>query len=93
MKTYLGLFNELSKMNILKKFIEFVLFPFIGGLILSILFPEIHIVKIIIIVVGLELLIEFKVKSPKSGNAPAHAGYAQASYDPAARSQSNPAAA
>ncbi|MBM7833234.1 hypothetical protein [Clostridium sardiniense] len=63
MKTYLGLFNELSKMNILKKFIEFVLFPFIGGLILSILFPEIHILKIIIIVVGLELLIEFKVKS------------------------------
>lgn len=63
MKTYLGLFNELSKMNILKKFIEFVLFPFIGGLIFSILFPEIHILKIIIIVVGLELLIEFKVKS------------------------------
>ncbi|MBM7836297.1 hypothetical protein [Clostridium sardiniense] len=50
-------------MNILKRFIKFAALPFIGGFILAILFPEIHILKIIIIVVGLELLIEFKTKS------------------------------
>ncbi|MGG7078632.1 hypothetical protein [Clostridium sardiniense] len=50
-------------MNTFKKFIEFAAVPFISGLILSILFPELHILKIILIALGLELLIEFKTKS------------------------------
>lgn len=50
-------------MNILKRFIKFATFPFICGIILSISFPEIHILKIIILALGLEFLIEFKIKS------------------------------
>lgn len=50
-------------MTAFKKFIEFAAVPFISGLILSILFPELHILKIILIAVSLELLIEFKTKS------------------------------
>lgn len=49
--------------NLFKRLIRFATFPVINGFILGILFPETYILKIIIIVVGLELLIEFKTKS------------------------------
>ncbi|MEG1309830.1 MAG: hypothetical protein RSD06_03030 [Bacilli bacterium] len=50
-------------MSTFKKIVNFASLPFIGGFTLAILFPEIHILKIIIVVVGLELFIEFKMNS------------------------------